>query len=65
MALKYRGRSKKTERWTGPKSKGGSLAVGNYLQGSSAPPPPSLPRGGGRGGGTKDRDCVLMFVFGR
>ena len=32
MTLKNRGRSNKTEGLTGPKSKGGSLAVGTYLQ---------------------------------
>ena len=40
MTLKNRGRSKKTEGRTRPKSKGGSLAVGTYLQRGSAPPPP-------------------------
>ena len=41
VTLKNRGRSKKTEGQTGPKSMGGSLAVGNYLQrGSPHPPPP-------------------------
>ena len=39
MTLKNRGRSKKTEGRTRPKSKGGSLAVGTYLQRGSAPPP--------------------------
>ena len=43
MTLKNRGQSKKTEGCTGPKNKGGSLAVGTYLQRGSAPPPPSLP----------------------
>ena len=38
--LKNRGRSKKTEGRTRPKSRGGSLAVGTYLQRGSAPPPP-------------------------
>ena len=39
--LKNRGWSKKTEGRTRPKSKGGSLAVGTYLQrGSATPPPP-------------------------
>ena len=49
MALKYRGRSNKTERQIGPKSKGGSFAVGDYLQGGSAPPPPEGGGGGGSG----------------
>ena len=35
-----RGWSKKTEGWTGLKNRGGSLAVGTYLQRGSAPPPP-------------------------
>ena len=39
MTLKNRGRSKKTEGRTRPKSMGGSLAVGTYLQRGSAPPP--------------------------
>ena len=43
MTFKNRGRSKKTEGRTRPKSRGGSLAVGTYLQRGSAPPPP--PRG--------------------
>ena len=38
MTLKNRRRSKKTEGRTRPKSKGGSLAVGTYLQRGSAPP---------------------------
>ena len=37
VTLKSRGRSKKTDVRTGPKSKGGSLAVGTYLQRGSAP----------------------------
>ena len=64
MTLKNRGRSKKTEWHTKAKSKGGSLAVGTYLQRGSAPPPsPGLfPRracgglgggGGGAGGGPR------------
>ena len=36
---KNRGRSKKTQGWTGLESEGGSLAVGTYLQRGSAPPP--------------------------
>ena len=40
MTLKNRGRSKKTEGRTRPKSKGGSLVVGTYLQSGSAPPGP-------------------------
>ena len=40
MSLKNRGQSKKTEGRTRQKSKGGSLAVGTYLQKGSAPPPP-------------------------
>ena len=39
MTLKNRGRLKKTQGWTAPKSRGGSLAVGTYLQRGSAPPP--------------------------
>ena len=42
MTLKNRGRSKKTEGRTRPKSKGGSLSVGTYLQRGSAPPPPGI-----------------------
>ena len=38
--LKNRGWSKKTEGRTRPKCRGGSLAVGTYLQRGSAPPPP-------------------------
>ena len=30
------------EGWTVPKSRGGSLAVGTYLQRDSAPPPPPV-----------------------
>ena len=37
MTLKYIGRSKKTERRTGPKNKGSSLAVCTYLQRGSRP----------------------------
>ena len=33
-------KNKKTEGQTRPKSKGGSLAVGTYLQRGGAPPPP-------------------------
>ena len=40
MTLKNRGQPNKTEGRTGPKNKGGSLAVGTYLQRDSAPPPP-------------------------
>ena len=40
MILKVRGRSRKTEELTKPKSKDGSLAVGNLLQRGSDPPPP-------------------------
>ena len=43
MTLKSRGRSKKTEGLTKPKSKGGSLAVGTYLQRDSAPHPRVAP----------------------
>ena len=43
VTLKNRGRSKKTEGRTRPKSRGGSLAVGTYLQRGSAPPPPPPP----------------------
>ena len=43
VTLNNRGPSKKTEGRTRPKSKGGSLAVGTYLQRGSAPPSP-LPR---------------------
>ena len=32
MTLENRGRSKKTDGRSGPKSKGGSLAVGTYLR---------------------------------
>ena len=39
MTLKNRGRSKKTKEQTGQKYKGGSLAVGTYLQIGSTPPP--------------------------
>ena len=51
MTLNNRGRSKKTEGWTGPKNKGGSLAVGTYLHRGSGPPPPGwgLRPPGGRG----------------
>ena len=54
MTLKNRGRSKKTEEPTGPKSTGGSLAVGTYIQRGSAPPSPGgggLVSGGGGGSG--------------
>ena len=75
MTLKIRGRSKKTEGWTGPKSRGGSLAVGTYLQRGSAPPPPERDRerwmgldlsGGGRGGeggpGYRDMGWSLLMT---
>ena len=41
MILRNRGQSKKTEGQAGPKSKGGSLAVGTYFK--EAVPPPALP----------------------
>ena len=47
MTLKNRGWSRKTDGCRGPKSKGGSLAVGTYLLKDSAPPP---------GGGERRRD---------
>ena len=40
VSPKNRGRSKKTQKWTGLKSGSGSLAVGTYLQRGSGPPPP-------------------------
>ena len=40
MNKKNRGRSKKTERQTAPKSSGGNLPVGAYLQRDSTPPAP-------------------------
>ena len=43
MTLKNRGRLKKSEWCTAPKSRGGSLAVGAYLQRGSAPPHPPTP----------------------
>ena len=42
MTLKNRGRSKKTVGRTRPRNKGGTLAVGTYLQRGSAPPPPRV-----------------------
>ena len=40
QTLKNRGQSKKTQGRTALKNRGGSLAVGSYLQRGSAPPPP-------------------------
>ena len=40
MTLKNRGRSKKTEGQTGPKNKGGCLAVGTGSTFKKAVPPP-------------------------
>ena len=55
---------KKTERQTAPKSRGGSLAVGTYVQRGSAPPPFS-PRGTWRGGGVVVYgEYVLTRAFG-
>ena len=46
MTLNNSGRSKKTDGGTGPKSKGGSLAVGRptFVKIGSAPPPTHTPR---------------------
>ena len=51
MTLKNRGQSKKTEGRTVPKKRGGSLAVGTYLQRGSAPPPRGLGQEDSWGGG--------------
>ena len=59
MTLKNRGRSKKTERRTRPKSRGGSLAVGTYLQRGSAPPP-----GVYLVQGVYPRNVMYVFVLG-
>ena len=56
MNVQIRGQSKKTEGWTAPKYKGGSLAVGTYLQRGSASPPPPPHTHPGRGG-----DLVLIM----
>ena len=45
VTLKNRGRSKKTDGWGRPKTRGSSLAVGTYLERGSAPPPPPPPGG--------------------
>ena len=45
MTLKNRGAVKKSEGRTASKSRGGSLAVGTYLQRGSAPPPGLMQHG--------------------
>ena len=61
MTLKNRGRSKKTEGRTRPKSKGGSLAVGTYLQRGSAPPGRKTARGTGRAGGKAGMEGTALL----
>ena len=67
MTLKNRGRSKKTEGRTGPKSRGGSLAVGTYLQRGSDPPGIAYSGeqggGGGSGGGGDLEDKYHEDVY--